>query len=58
MSAYVTDDSPLTIIVAGADTTSTAIKAADVGALSIGDKVTITVRNPKIPVIVAIEVEA
>jgi len=58
MSGWVTSTSPVEVTVAGADTDVPAIKAADVGALTVGDKVTLQVRNPKIPVIIAIEVEA
>lgn len=57
-SAYVADDSPLTIRAPGADTAIPAVKASDVGALSVGDKVWVTVRNPRPPIIIGIEVEA
>lgn len=57
MNAIVTDDSPLTIQVAGADTTNPA-DSIDGLALSIGDIVTIDVRTPQKPLVTAVEVAA
>jgi hypothetical protein len=55
MSAWVVTTSPLTIIVAGADTACPAVAASGLS-LTIGDKVSITVRTPQIPLVTSIEV--
>ena len=48
--ATVTDDSPLTIIVDGADTANPA-EALNATAYTIGDRVQVTVRTPRMPLV-------
>lgn len=50
LTATVTDDSPLTIIVDGADTANPA-ESLDAVAYTIGDRVQCTVRTPRMPLV-------
>ena len=58
MTATVTVVSPLTIIADGAATANLAIKAADLAALTVGDRVSIIARDPIMPLVVGVEVPA
>lgn len=50
----VTDDSPLRVVVDGA-TVDTPAKALDGATYTIGDRVTVTVRNPLVPLVQGVE---
>ena len=50
LPATVTDDSPLTVIADGADTANPA-EALNGTAYSVGDRVQMTVRTPRLPLV-------
>lgn len=52
--ATVTDDSPLTILVDGA-TTPCPANVLDAGVYALGQRVTVTVRNPLLPLVQGVE---
>ena len=54
VAGTVTDDSPLTVIVDGA-TVANPANALDGATYSIGDRVTVTVRNPLVPLVQGVE---
>jgi hypothetical protein len=53
-AATVTDDAPLTILVDGASTPCPA-NVLDAGVYEIGQRVTVTVRNPLLPLVQGVE---